>query len=200
MALHVWGLFTHPDQEWRSIREEKSSVIKTYMANVVVLAAIPAICTYFGTTVTGWSLAGSQEVVRLTPDSAASMALLAYLAMLSGVYVMGRAIHWMAQTYDCFPTISQCVTFASYTTTPLFLAGLIGLYPSLWLMMLVGLMAASWSTYLLYSGLPVFMNISKEQGFVFSSSILCIALVVLVAILAITVVLWSIGVGPIYTS
>jgi hypothetical protein len=49
-------------------------------------------------------------------------------------------------------------------------------------------------------GLPVFMNIHPDEGFMFSSSVLAVGLVVLVAIMAFTVVLWGIGVGPEYTN
>ncbi len=47
--------------------------------------------------------------------------------------------------------------------------------------------------------LPVFMNVDPDEGFMFSSSVLAVGLVVLVAIMAFTVVLWGAGVGPEYT-
>lgn len=43
--------------------------------------------------------------------------------------------------------------------------------------------------------LPVFMNVDPDEGFMFSSSVLAVGLVVLVAIMAFTVVLWGVGVG-----
>ena len=54
--------------------------------------------------------------------------------------------------------------------------------------------------YLLYVGVPTFMSIDPDEGFLFSSSILAVGLVVLVAIMAFTVVVWGLGVGPIYTN
>jgi hypothetical protein len=66
--------------------------------------------------------------------------------------------------------------------------------------MMVGLAAVCYTVYLLYVGLPVFMNIHPDEGFMFSSSVLAVGLVVLVAIMAFTVVLWGIGVGPEYTN
>ena len=43
MIHHVWGLFTHPDQEWQEIRGEEESISHMYLTHVLILAAIPAI-------------------------------------------------------------------------------------------------------------------------------------------------------------
>ena len=200
MIHHVWGLFTHPDQEWQQIRGEKEeSISHMYLTHTLVLAAIPAVSAYIGTTQVGWVI-GSRAPVMLTSESAIWMTIMSYLAMLVGVGVMGGFIHWMARTYDASPSLARCVAFATYTATPLFLGGLAALYPHMWLGMMVGLAAVCYTVYLLYVGLPVFMNIHPDEGFMFSSSVLAVGLVVLVAIMAFTVVLWGIGVGPEYTN
>lgn len=199
MIHHVWGLFTHPDQEWQEIRGEEESISHMYLTHVLILAAIPAICAYFGTTEVGWRI-GDGEAVKLTAISALQMTIMSYLAMLAGVAVMGAFIHWMARTYDSNPSFTQCVVFAAYCATPLFVAGVAALYPSLWLGMLIGTAAICYTVYLLYAGIPTFMNIPADEGFMFSSSVLAVGLVVLVAMIACSVILWGFGVGPVYTN
>ncbi|MBX8617010.1 YIP1 family protein [Pseudomonas cichorii] len=199
MIHHVWGLFTHPDREWRQIRGEEESIGHMYLTHTLILAAIPAVSVYIGTTQIGWAI-GDSPPVMLTHGSAIGMTLMSYISMLLGVAVMGGFIHWMARTYDATPTLAQCVAFATYTATPLFIGGLAALYPHMWLGMLVGTAAICYTVYLLYVGLPTFMDIPEEEGFMFSSSVLAVGLVVLVAIMAFTVVLWGVGVGPEYTS
>jgi hypothetical protein len=44
------------------------------------------------------------------------------------------------------------------------------------------------------------MNIPSDEGFLFSSSVLAVGLVVLVSMMALSVILWGMGVGPVYTS
>lgn len=198
MIHHVLGLFTHPDQEWKDIKGEEETIGHMYLTHVLILAAIPAVSAYIGTTQVGWSFGAAADAVRLTQASAMQMTILAYLAMLAGVAVMGAFIHWMARTYDSSPTLTDCVVFAAYTATPLFLAGVAGLYPSIWLGMLVGTAAIAYTAYLLYQGIPIFMDIPKEEGFMFSSSILAVGLVVLVAMIATSVIFWGLGVGPEY--
>ncbi|MCF6780699.1 MULTISPECIES: Yip1 family protein [Pseudomonadaceae] len=197
MINHVWGLFAHPSQEWQEITGEERGVGRLHLWEVMVLAAIPPIAAFIGTTRFGWSI-GSGGAVMLTEASALQLTVLSYLAMLAGVAVMGGFIHWMSRTYDANPTLTQCIMFAAYTATPLFIGGLAALYPVLWLGMLVGTAAICYTTYLLYVGVPTFMNIPSDEGFLFSSSILAVGLVVLVAIIALSVIMWGMGVGPVY--
>ncbi len=199
MIHHVLGLFTHPDQEWQEIRGDDESISHMYLTHVLILAAIPAVSAYIGTTQVGWTVGGGAPVM-LTEASALQMTIMSYLAMLIGVTVMGAFVHWMARTYDATATMTESVVFSAYTSTPLYLAGLAGLYPSLWLAMLVGTAAICYTVYLLYVGIPTFMGIPKDEGFLFSSSVLAVGLVVLVAIIAMTVIFWGMGVGPVYTS
>ena len=195
---HFWGLITEPDTEWSNIRQESTGLVQLYLGHIIWMAALPAICTYIGTTYTGWSLPGSDQVVRLTSSSATAMAILSWLAVIAGVMVMSWFVHWLSANFDSNPTLTECTAFTTYTAFPLFIAGIFGLYPSIWLAILAGTLASSATAYLLYTGLPAFMKIPKEQGFIYSSSVLCIGLVVLVSIMITTVIFWGMGVGPEY--
>jgi len=197
MMNHVFGLFAHPDKEWQEIRSEEESISHIYLTHVLLLAAIPALSAYIGTTQVGWSIAGGAPVT-LVEGSALGMVILSYLTMLVGVAVMGGFIHWLARTYDAKPRLSRCIVFAAYTATPLFIGGLAALYPNLWLAIIVGTASICYTVYLLYVGIPTFMSIPKDEGFLFSSSVLAVGLVTLVAIIALSVVIWSAGLGPVY--
>ena len=195
---HVWGLFMNPKREWAAIRKDECTIGKCYAIHVLILAAIPAICGFIGTTQIGWQL-GAGDPVKLTLQSAGLIAVLYYLAMLVGVYSIGWMIHWMADTYGAEAMLSQCVVLAAYTATPLFLIGIMELYPVLWLNMVLGIPALAYCVYLLYSGVPIMMGISEERGFLFSSAVLAVGLVAFVALLAVTAILWGMGLEPRFT-
>jgi len=169
-----------------------------YFAHVLLLALIPPVSMFIGTTRVGWTI-GNGAPVMLTESSAMTMSVLTYLALLAGVGVIGAFIDWMSRTYDSTPGLGRCIVFAAYTATPLFVAGLVALYPNVILIMLVGIGAVFYTVYLLYSGLPIFMKIPEDEGFVYASSILTIGLVMFVALMAISVLIWSFGFGPAYT-
>jgi hypothetical protein len=195
---HIWGLFTNPKKEWEAIRDDECTIGKCYAAHVLILAAIPPISGFIGTTQFGWQI-GAGDPVMLDMQKAGLFAALYYLAMLVGVFSMGWMIQWMADTYGAKPQLSQSVVLAAYTATPLFLIGLMELYPVLWLNMVVGIPALAYTVYLLYTGVPVMMGISEERGFLFSSAVLAVGLVAFVALLAITALLWGMGLEPTFT-
>lgn len=197
MISHVAGLFTHPHQEWEEIRDTPETVSHLYYAHVLFLALIPPLCMFIGTTRVGWVI-GNGKAVMLTESSAMVMSVLMYLALLAGVGIMGMFIDWMSRTYNSTPGLARSIVFAAYTATPLFLAGFCALYPNVVLIMFVGIGAVFYTVYLLYTGVPIFMDIPEDAGFVYASSILTIGLVMFVALMAITVLIWSFGFGPAY--
>ena len=85
------------------------------------------------------------------------------------------------------------MVFAGYVATPLFLSGVVALYPLVWLCVVVGAAALLYTGYLLYVGIPEFLNINKEEGMSFSSSTLAIGVLVLEVLLAMAVILWGYG-------
>ena len=196
---HIWGLFVNPGREWLAIRDDSTTVGKLYAAHVMVLAAIPAISGFIGTTQFGWQI-GAGDPIKLTLQSAGVIAVLYYIAMLVGVFAIGWMIHWMGTTYNAHVPLSKCVILAAYTATPLFLIGIMELYPVLWVNMVVGIVALAYTVYLLYSGVPIMMGISEDRGFLFSSAVLAVGLVAFVALLAVTVILWGMGVEPQFTN
>ena len=94
MLSHVWGLLSHPEDEWKDIRKENCTIGKCYCSHVLLLAAIPPLAGYIGTTQVGWSVV-TREVNRLTPESALWIAVLSYLTILVAVFTVGKLIHWM---------------------------------------------------------------------------------------------------------
>lgn len=189
---HVWGLLSHPDREMQVIKRENETVSHHYTHHVLIMAAIPVICAFIGTTQFGWSF-GENVVVPLSLSTGFYLAILFYGLMLAGVAVMGRVIWWMARNYPQRPSLARCMVFAGYIATPMFLSGIVALYPLVWLCALVGTVALFYTGYLLYVGIPIFLNINKEEGLNFSSSTLAIGVLLLEILLALTVILWGYG-------
>lgn len=163
MSAPFVKLFTHPDFAWTDIREQEQAHPRHYLAHLLLLALIPAVCLFIGTTWTGWSLA-ENETVRLSRASAFQLCVLLYLTIVVGVALMGLFIRWMSRSFDVRPTVNQCIGFAAYTATPYFLAGIFGLYPNRWLAVAVLLLASAYSTFLLFVGLPKFMSLRKNRA------------------------------------
>ncbi|WNN45735.1 MULTISPECIES: Yip1 family protein [Winslowiella] len=189
---HVWGLLAHPNQEMREIKQEDESVSHHYTHHVLVMAAIPVISAFIGTTQLGWNL-GAGRTIQLSLITGIALAVMFYVLILGGVAVMGRVIHWMARDYPQRPSLQRCTVFAGYVATPLFLSGLVALYPLVWLCLFVGALALVYTGYLLYVGIPLFLNIDREESLRFSGSTLAIGILVFEVLLALTVMIWGYG-------
>lgn len=196
---HTFGLLTNPDQAWEAIRRESESVTRLYTGHVLLLALIPALAGFIGTSQIGWQI-GDGPVTRLSVSSAMSLSVLFYAAMLAGIFILGKFIDFFAATYDAVDRTPRGVTMAAYTATPIFLIGVIAVYPNIWVNMAAGLVAIAYAVYLLYEGLPILMKIPEDRGFMFATAVLTVGLVMFVALLAISVVIWSMGIGPIYVT
>ncbi|HEA53479.1 hypothetical protein LCGC14_0894190 [marine sediment metagenome] len=196
---HTFGLLTNPDRQWEAIRKDSESVTRLYTGHVLFLALIPALAGFFGTSQVGWQI-GDGQVTRLSVSSALSLSILFYAAMLAGIFVLGKFIDFFAATYGAGDQSPRGITMAAYTATPIFLIGVIAVYPNIWVNMMAGLVAITYAVYLLYEGLPILMKIPEDRGFMFATAVLTVGLIMFVALLAISVVIWSMGIGPEYVT
>lgn len=187
---HMMGILYHPKTEWGMIKDEHYSTAHVYLSQISILAAIPAVCLFIGTTQVGWSIAGG-DFVKLQTSSALMAAIAFYFAMWFAVGFIAYAMRWMEKTYGGNVSFEDCLLLTTYTATPMFLSGLAGLYPMLWFNVMVGLVAVCYSVYLLYTGVPIIMRIPEERAFMFSTSVLTVGLCVLVGLMVTTVILWS---------
>jgi len=194
---HLIGILLNPTDEWEKIRNDKATVLECYLKHGLILAAIPPICAFIGATQVGWDIGGT--TFKLTTGSTLPLVIGFYIASLAAIGIIGKTIHWMSATYGANKPLATCVMLSTAILTPLFISGFIALIPIPWLIMLVALCSIGYSTYLLYSGPAVVLEINLEKGFLLASSVLTIALVTLVGVLITTVIIWNMGLAPQHT-
>ena len=195
---HLFGILFNPRQEWEKIRDDAGSVAGHYFKYLLWVGLFAPAAWYYGSTQIGWQL--GDRIIKLTGESAAEIMLLFYIAILLATAFLGYMIHWMAKTYGAESSnLGKGISIAGYTLTPLFICGLTGLYPVLWLDMLFGCAAAAYTVYLLYVGVPIVMRIPPERGFLFASAMVGVGLVLCAALLGATVILWEMGAMPVFT-
>ncbi|CAG9000759.1 MAG: Inner membrane protein YohC [Candidatus Celerinatantimonas neptuna] len=192
MINHVWGLLYSPEREWREISSEHETVSHLYTHHVLWLALVPVICSFIGTTLFGWSF-GGETVYQVSLMNGVVLGIVFYALILFAVGIVGSLIHWRARHIPNRPRLHECIVFAGYIATPLFLSGIFALYPIFWLCLLAMIAGIIYTGYLLYKGTPSFLGISHKEGFILSGTTLGIGVLVLEALLALVVILWSMG-------
>ncbi|MEJ2763316.1 Yip1 family protein [Photobacterium sp. MCCC 1A19761] len=191
---HLFGLYTHPKQEWRTIDKEHEGV-QSSVSHILLIALLPPIFAFISSVFIGWRI-GVGEPIYLTQGSALGMSVAMYFALIAGVFALAYLTYWMSHTFGSTPTYTQAVELAAYTATPLFMTSIAAIYPHVWFLMVAGLIGIAYSVYLLYTGVPILMHIPEERGFIYASSIVTCGLVLLVSIIASSVILWNLGLGP----
>ncbi|NVJ65322.1 MAG: YIP1 family protein [Gammaproteobacteria bacterium] len=193
-----FNLLYNPEETWHAIKAKQFTVQKVYVRFLILMALIPVSAAFIGTVYIGWQV-GSEESTKLTPNSALMISVAAYIGMLAGAYIFAQFVRWMAKTYGSDASLADCFALVVYSATPLFLAGIVSVYPILWLDTLVTLAALAYAVYLLFIGTPIMMGVNQEKGFMFSNSIIAVAMVLAVGSIAISVLFWGIGIAPEFT-
>jgi hypothetical protein len=118
-----------------------------------------------------------------------------FLTLLFGFTTTAFISRWMASTYGAKTSLGLHFSLITVIGLPLAVAGIAHLYPSVFFNVLIFLVALMWSMYLLYTGLPIVLQVTPETGMLMASSLVAWLLVAAVSLLGISVGLWTAGIG-----
>jgi uncharacterized membrane protein len=173
------GIVLSPKSEWEKIAAETTDVKSLYVGYAMILAAIPAICGFIGSTVVGVSM--PMVGTFRTPIGAALVQLvLGYVLGLAVIYVVSLIVNALAPTFDGQKDPIQALKLIVYASTPVWLAGVLSLIP---LLGVLGIIAALYGLYLLYIGLTPLMKNPQEKSIGYTALIV-VCYIVLAIILA----------------
>ena len=182
MALieRVKRILLTPKEEWQVIDTEPATPASLYTGYILPLAAIGPIAQVIGYSVFGVSFLGT--TYRTPIGSAITGAIVSYVLMLIGVYVLALVIDGLAPTFNGSRNQIQALKVATYSSTASWLAGIFTAVPGLRVLGILGL----YSLYLLYLGLPVLMKspADKALGYTVVVIIAAIVLFMLVGLVA----------------
>jgi hypothetical protein len=193
---HLWGIYTHPKEEWHAIDRKHESYFYS-LSHICIIALIPAIMSYYSAAHLGWSI-GVGDIIKLGDRSALSLGIGMYFGLMVGVIALAIIMFELAKVFDSNPTFTQSLELAAYTATPLFMCGFAAFYPALWFVMMVAFIGVSYSIYLLYSGVPIMLHIPEDKGFIYSSAVVTAGLILLVILMVGSILLWSVIGDPVF--
>lgn len=148
-VARVLDLLLHPDATWDEIDEEPATIRGLFSSYVLPMALIGPVCGFIGRSLTGVEIYG--VIFRPNPGWLALQALVSLGLTLGLVYALSVLIAELAPRYGGERDRVQAFKLAAYGATPSFVGGVFALVPQLGL---AALLAALYSLYLLYRGLP----------------------------------------------
>lgn len=155
----VTRILKQPKLEWPVIEAEATDIATLYRSYIAPLAAIPAICGFIGMVVIGVSL---PFVGRYRYGIAAALRaeIFQYIGQLVSCYVAAFVIAKLGPTFNSRDDQVQALKLVAYSTTPVWIAGVLNLVPMLAVLIIF---AAIYSVYLFYLGVPVLMKTPQEK-------------------------------------
>jgi len=174
-------LLLKPKDTWPIIAAEPASVASIYKNWVLLLAAIPVLASFIGLSVIGVGALGFSYRVPLF--TGLLQAGIGYGLSLAMVYLVALLVDALAPTFGGTRNFLAALKLVAYGCTAAFLGGIFSLMPSL---SILGLLAALYSIYLFYTGLPVLMRNPAEKSVAYTVVVAVAGLVAGLVLAAIT--------------
>lgn len=175
MALvdRVKSILLNPKPTWAAIEAEPATPAGLYKDYLVWLAAIPALCGFIGMSLIG--VGGFGITVRVPLLLGLANLVVSYVLSLVGIYVLSLIVNALAPRFGGVANPIQALKLTVYASTAALVGGVFSLLPAL---SILGLLAALYSIYLIYTGLPVLMKNPPEKSMVYTVVVLIAGVVI----------------------
>jgi hypothetical protein len=154
----VKNILLTPKTEWQTIEAENESHMKVFTTYVALLALIPAIATFIGKGLIGYSVFGVR--VGGSIGYGIGQAIVQYIIMVGGVYLTAFVINLLAENFNAKKDFDKSFSLVAFAYTPMFIGGIFNIIPAI--SILAGLIGL-YSFYLLYIGLQPMMKQPEEK-------------------------------------
>ncbi len=183
LVTRVQGILTSPKTEWPTIADEPATTADIYRNYVLILAAIPAVCSFIKSSIIGISIpfAGT---IHIGIVSGLSGAVVSYVLALVGIFIIALIIDALAPRFGGTKNQVQALKTAAYAYTAYWVAGIGQIIPLIGFLVLLA--GGLYSLYLLYLGLPFTMKSSPDRAVSYTALVVVCAFVVGLAIAVVT--------------
>ena len=159
LLQRVLDILMRPRDTWLQIDAEDGNPARIYLGYLVFLAAIPAVAGFIGYSLIGVGAFGIS--VRVPVVQGLVSMVVGYVLSLAMVYVLALIANMLAPRFQAQQDMGSAFKLVAYASTAGMLGGVFSILPSL---AMLGLLAALYSVYLIYSGIPVLMKAPQEKA------------------------------------
>lgn len=172
LIARVKEILLTPKPAWSVIETEEASTASLYKEYIVILAAIPAVAGFVGMSIVGVS--GFGVSMRVPVVSGLTQMVLSYGLSLAMLYVVAMIANALAPTFGGRKNEIQALKLVAYSSTAAMVGGIFSLIPALGVLSIV---AAVYSLYLLYLGVPTLMKVPAEKVLRYTAVLVLCAIV-----------------------
>ena len=176
-------ILLQPKSEWTAIEREPGDAGYLFSNYVAIVAAIPPVCTFIGTTIIGFG------PYRIGIVGGLLRAIVVYILTLAGVFVVAYVIDFLAGTFGARKSLDNALRVSAYAPTAAWVASVFNIVPLLGILSILGL----YSLYLLHTGLVALMRPTPDRALVYTIAVIVCVVIVWVVIFAIPAALFGVG-------
>ena len=177
----IKGILLQPKSEWPAIEREPGDAGYLFPNYVAIVAAIPAVCTFIGTSIIGFG------AYRVGIGLGLIRAVVVYALSLAGVFVVAYIIDYLAGTFGARKSPDNAMRVSAYAPTAAWVAGVFNIIPALAFLGILGL----YSLYLLHTGIAALMKPPADKAVVYTIAVIVCAIIVWVIIFGIAAMLFG---------
>ena len=184
------SLVTKPKEEWEKIKTEDTSIPALFTQYALILAAIPALAGFIGYSVIGINF--GLGTFRIPLGRGLIWAILQYALALVGVYAMGLIIDALATSFGAAKDLTQSMKIAVFAWTPVWVAGILFIIPSL---SVITFIISLYALYLFFLGIKIVKSPPEDKavGYFVVTLISAIVVSVLIGLIARAIAFPGIG-------
>jgi hypothetical protein len=166
-------MLVRPQATWQQVSQESMGMGDIYRQYLMFLAAIPALSAFVGLSLVGTGVFGVRFRQPLL-EGLAQM-LLGYALSLVMVWVMAWTANALAPRFGGEKNLLNAFKLMAFGATAAMLGGVFSLLPAL---ALLGVIAALYTVYLIYLGVPVMMKVPSEKALAYTAVLIVCGIVV----------------------
>jgi hypothetical protein len=177
LIQRVQDILLKPKDTWPQIDAEAATPGSVYGGYLIVLAAIPAVAAFIGLSLVG--VGGFGTSFRVPIGAGLANMVVSFVLSLLAVFVLALITNALAPTFGGSRSPISALKVVAYGSTAGFVGGVFSLLPAL---SILGLLAALYSIYLLYTGLPVLMKCPPEKALGYTAVVVVCGIVAMIVL------------------
>ncbi len=170
------NILVAPKPEWARIAAESTTVGHLFTGYALILALIPLVAGIVG------MLVFMPSFMRFTLSFVLATAVVGYVISMVVVFVMGLIISALAPSFGGVKDNVQGTKVAVYATTPVWVVGILQIFPPLSPLVYL---AYLWVIFQIYLGLGPVMKAPEDKTIVYTLVIVLIYIVLMVVLTAV---------------
>jgi hypothetical protein len=183
LVERIKGILLQPKSEWAAIEREPGEPGYLFPNYVMIVAAIPVICTFIGTSIIGFG------PYRIGIVGGLLRSIVVYILSLASVFVAAYIIDFLAGTFGARKNLGNAMKVSAYAPTAAWLAGVFNIIPALAILGILGL----YSLYLLHTGIAALMKPPADKALIYTIAVIVCAIILWVIIFTVPAMFFGMG-------